>query len=62
MTFVKKIKDEIIRDKNNLFKSFLPSSKYSFNFQSIKKFNNFQTVVVIGMEVLFLGQKLFILF
>ena len=57
MTFVKKIKDEIIRDKNNLFKSFLPSSKYSFNFQSIKKFNNFRTVVVIGMGGSILGTK-----
>ena len=57
MTFVKKIKDEIIKDKNNLFKSFLPNSKYSFNFQSIKKFNNFRTVVVIGMGGSILGTK-----
>ena len=57
MTFVKKIKDEIMEDKNNLFKSFLPNSKYSFNFQSIKKFNNFQTVVVIGMGGSILGAK-----
>ncbi len=57
MTSVKKIKDEIMKDKNNLFKSFLPNSKYSFNFQSIKKFNNFQTVVVIGMGGSILGTK-----
>jgi len=57
MTFVKKIKDEIMEDKNNLFKSFLPNSKYSFNFQSIKKFNNFRTVVVIGMGGSILGTK-----
>jgi glucose-6-phosphate isomerase len=57
MTFVKKIKDEIIKDKNNLFKSFLPNSKYSFNFQSVKKFNNFRTVVVIGMGGSILGTK-----
>ena len=57
MTFVKKIKDEIMKDKNNLFKSFLPNSKYSFNFQSIKKFNNFRTVVVIGMGGSILGTK-----
>jgi glucose-6-phosphate isomerase len=57
MIFVKKIKDEIMKDKNNLFKSFLPNSKYSFNFQSIKKFNNFQTVVVIGMGGSILGTK-----
>ena len=57
MTFVKKIKDEIMEDKNSLFKSFLPNSKYSFNFQSIKKFNNFRTVVVIGMGGSILGTK-----
>jgi len=57
MTFVKKIKDEITKDKNNLFKSFLPNSKYSFNFQSVKKFNNFRTVVVIGMGGSILGTK-----
>jgi glucose-6-phosphate isomerase len=57
MTFAKKIKDEIMEDKNNLFKSFFPNSKYSFNFQSIKKFNNFQTVVVIGMGGSILGTK-----
>ena len=57
MIFVKKIKDEIIKDKNNLFKSFLPNSKYSFNFQSIKKFNNFRTVVVIGMGGSILGKS-----
>ena len=57
MIFVKKIKDEIMKDKNNLFKSFLPNSKYSFNFQSIKKFNNFRTVVVIGMGGSILGTK-----
>ena len=57
MTFVKKIKDEIMEDKNSLFKSFLPNSKYSFNFQSIKKFNNFRTVIVIGMGGSILGAK-----
>jgi len=57
MTFVKKIKDEIMEDKNNLFKSFLPNSKYNFNFQSIKKFNNFRTVIVIGMGGSILGTK-----
>jgi len=57
MTFVKKIKDEIMEDKNSLFKSFLPNSKYSFNFQSIKKFNNFRTVVIIGMGGSILGTK-----
>jgi glucose-6-phosphate isomerase len=57
MTFVKKIKDEIMDDKNNLFKSFLPNSNYSFNFQSIKKFNNFRTVIVIGMGGSILGTK-----
>ena len=57
MTFVKKIKDEIMEDKNNLFKSFLPNSKYSFNFQSIKKFNNFRKVIVIGMGGSILGTK-----
>ena len=57
MTFAKKIKDEIMEDKNNLFKSFLPNSKYSFNFQSIKKFNKFRTVVVIGMGGSILGTK-----
>ena len=57
MTFAKKIKDEIMEDKNNLFKSFLPNSKYSFNFQSIKKFNNFRTVVIIGMGGSILGTK-----
>jgi glucose-6-phosphate isomerase len=57
MNFAKKIKDEIMEDKNNLFKSFLPNSKYSFNFQSIKKFNNFRTVVVIGMGGSILGTK-----
>ena len=57
MTFAKKIKDEIMEDKNNLFKSFLPNSKYSFNFQSIKKFNNFKTVIVIGMGGSILGAK-----
>ena len=57
MTFAKKIKDEIMGDKNNLFKSFLPNSNYSFNFQSIKKFNNFKTVIVIGMGGSILGTK-----
>jgi glucose-6-phosphate isomerase len=57
MTFVKKIKDEIMKDKNILFKSFSPDSKYSFNFQNIKKFNNFRTVIVIGMGGSILGTK-----
>ena len=52
MTFVKKIKDEIMEDKNNLFKSFLPNSKYSFDFQSIEKFNNFRISVSV-LEIKF---------
>ncbi len=56
-TFIKKMKEEVFQSKNSLFQSFLPSSKYSFNFKDIKKFKKFNTVIVIGMGGSILGTK-----
>jgi len=53
----KKVINELIQENNNLFKSFLPDSNYSFNFESIKNFKKFQTVIVIGMGGSILGAK-----
>ena len=38
------IKNEIIKNKNHLFRSFFPESINNFHFQKIKKFKKFQTV------------------
>ena len=53
----KKVINELIQENNNLLKSFLPYSNYSFNFESIKNFKKFQTVIVIGMGGSILGAK-----
>ena len=51
------IKNEIIKNKNHLFRSFLPESINNFHFQKIKKFKKFQTVIIIGMGGSILGSK-----
>ena len=53
----KKVINELIQENNNLLKSFLPDSNYSFNLESIKNFKKFQTVIVIGMGGSILGAK-----
>ena len=52
-----KIINELTQGKNDLFKSFLPNSKYSFNFNDIKSFKKFNTVIIIGMGGSILGAK-----
>ena len=52
-----KIKDEILKNKNHLFKSFIPNKKYNSNFKKIKKFKKYKTVVLIGMGGSILGSK-----
>ena len=51
------IKNEIIKNKNHLFRSFFPESINNFHFQKIKKFKKFQTVIIIGMGGSILGSK-----
>ena len=47
-----------LREANKvLFRSFLPSTKYSFNLKKIKKFKKFKTVIIIGMGGSILGAK-----
>ena len=53
----KKVINELIQKNNNLVKSFSPDSNYSFDFESVKKFKKFQTVIVIGMGGSILGAK-----
>jgi len=57
MISAKNVINELIRDNNNLFKSFLLDSNYRFKFQKIKDFKKFQTVIVIGMGGSILGAK-----
>tara|TARA_B100000287_G_scaffold85725_1_gene78340 strand:- start:321 stop:1454 length:1134 start_codon:yes stop_codon:yes gene_type:complete len=57
MISVKKVIDELNQKNSNLFKSFLPNSKYSFDFKDIKKFKKFKTITVIGMGGSILGTK-----
>ena len=57
MIFAEQIVHQIIKKKNSLFRSFLPNSKYNFDFKEIKKFNNFKTVIVIGMGGSVLGAR-----
>ena len=57
MISAKKIVDELIKNNNNLFKSFIPNSNYSFNFEDIKKFKKSKTVILIGMGGSILGTQ-----
>ena len=57
MISTKKIVDELIKNNNNLFKSFIPNSNYSFNFEDIKKFKKSKTVILIGMGGSILGTQ-----
>ena len=57
MISAKNVINELIRDNNNLFKSFLLDSNYRFKFQEIKDFKKFQMVIVIGMGGSILGAK-----
>ena len=57
MISAKNVINELIRDNNNLFKSFLLDSNYRFKFQKIKDFKKFQMVIVIGMGGSILGAK-----
>jgi len=52
-----KIINDLTREQNSLFKSFLPSSNYSFSFHDIENFKKFQTVIIIGMGGSILGAK-----
>ncbi len=51
----KKIIDELSNQKNSLFKTFFPKSKYNFNLRKIKNFKKFKTVIIIGMGGSILG-------
>ena len=51
------IKDEIKKNKSNLYNSFFQTYKYDFDFKKIKKFKKFQTVIIIGMGGSILGTK-----
>ena len=55
--FIKNLKNDLIKKKPNLFYSFFPSSRYSFKFNNLKKFQKFETVVLIGMGGSALGSK-----
>ena len=57
MISAKKIVNELIKNNNNLFKSFIPNSNYSFNFEDIKKFKKSKTVILIGMGGSILGTQ-----
>ncbi len=57
MLSAQKIKDQIVREKNNLFKSFLIKTPYKFDYGKIKKFKKFNSVIVIGMGGSILGAK-----
>ncbi len=57
MISVKNEINELMRDNNSLFKSFLLDSNYHFEFQDIKNFKKFQIVIVIGMGGSILGAK-----
>ncbi len=54
MILSKKIIEEIIKYKSDLYKSFTSNSKYNFD---IKKFKKFKTIVIIGMGGSILGTK-----
>jgi len=57
MVSATQIKDEIKKNKNNLYNSFFQTYKYDFDFKKIKKFKKFQTVIIIGMGGSILGTK-----
>jgi len=57
MILLKKVKKEILKNNNNLYKSFLPNSKYNFDFNKFRKFKKFRTVIIIGMGGSILGSK-----
>ncbi len=54
---IKKLKNDLITNKTNLFYSFFPSSKYNFKFNDLKKFKKFNTIILIGMGGSALGAK-----
>ncbi len=57
MISTKKIINELKKKNNNLFKSFFPKYNYSFNFNEIKRFKKFKTIIMIGMGGSILGSQ-----
>ena len=56
MVSVSNIINDIKKNKQ-IFNSFLPNSKYNFDFNKIKTFKKFKTVIIIGMGGSILGAK-----
>ena len=50
MISVNKVIEEFSKHKYSLFKTFFPKSKYNFNLKKVKKFEKFETIIVIVME------------
>ena len=57
MTSANKIISELSTKKRDLFKSFFLKYKYNFNFEKLKKFKKFKTIIIIGMGGSILGSK-----
>ena len=57
MISVNKVIEEFSKHKYSLFKTFFPKSKYNFNLKKVKKFEKFETIIVIGMGGSVLGAK-----
>ena len=57
MISANKIIDELSKHRYGLFKTFFPKSKYNFNLKKVKKFEKFETIIVIGMGGSILGTK-----
>ena len=55
--FIKKIKEIIINKKKDLYKSFLPKTKYSFRYRDLIKFKKYKTIILIGMGGSIMGSK-----
>ena len=50
-------KDKILNKNPSLLRSLSAKKSNNFNFNKIKKFQKFKTVVIIGMGALFLDQS-----
>ena len=57
MTSANKIISELSTKKRDLFKSFFLKYKYNFDFEKLKKFKKFKTIIIIGMGGSILGSK-----
>ena len=55
--FIKKTKEIIINNKKDLYKSFLPKTKYSFRYRDLIKFKKYKTIILIGMGGSIMGSK-----